>query len=87
MSIISAFNGIVIRMYYNEGVHQLPHFHVRIGSEKASVAFDGTILSGSLSGRAASRVRQWAALHQGELSSNWSRARSGEAFEKIDPLP
>jgi hypothetical protein len=87
MSTISVFFGIVIRMYYNEGVHQLPHFHVRIGSEKASVAFDGTILSGSLSSRTASRVREWAALHEDELSANWSRARDGKAFEAIDPLP
>jgi hypothetical protein len=86
MSIISVFYGIFIRMYYNEGVHHLPHFHVRTGSERASVTFDGTILSGSLSARTAKLVREWAALHEEELVANWARGRAGEAFEKIDPL-
>ena len=87
MSIISTFYGIVIHMYYNEGIHVLPHFHVRVAGEKASIAFDGTILSGSLSGAAARRVREWAALHEDELIANWERARSGDPFQKIDPLP
>jgi hypothetical protein len=87
MSVISAFYGILIRMYYDEGVHSLPHFHVQHGDERASVAFDGTVLGGSLSRRTASRVRTWAELHQDELAANWARARAGEALQKVDPLP
>lgn len=87
MSQISSFHGILIRMYYNEGDHSLPHFHVQHGDQQASVAFDGTILGGSLSRQIARRVREWASLHQDELAANWTRARSGEAFLKIDPLP
>ena len=87
MSLISSFYGILIRMYYNEGAHSLPHFHVQHGDQDASVAFDGTILGGSLSRQAAHRVREWASLHQDELAANWTRARSGQAFQNIDPLP
>lgn len=87
MSLISSFYGILIRMYYNEGAHSLPHFHVQHGEQEASVAFDGTILGGSLSRQTARTVRLWAALHHDELTANWTRARSGEAFQKIDPLP
>lgn len=87
MSVISFFYGILIRMYYDEGSHSLPHFHVQHGDEEASVAFDGTILGGSLSRQTARRVREWSALHKDELTTNWTRARSGEALRKIDPLP
>jgi hypothetical protein len=87
VSVISFFYGILIRMYSNEGAHSLPHFHVQHGDEEASVGFDGTILGGTLSQRTARRVREWAALHQDELTANWARARRGEALEKVDPLP
>ena len=43
---ISSSFGIVISMYWNEGGHQVPHFHAEYGEEHASVAFDGTILEG-----------------------------------------
>jgi Domain of unknown function (DUF4160) len=87
MSVISFFYGILIRMYYDEGVHSLPHFHVQRGDEEASVGLDGTILAGSLSRQTAGSVREWARLHQDELAANWRRARGGEALQKIDPLP
>jgi hypothetical protein len=87
MSVISFFYGILIRMYYDEGAHSLPHFHVQHGDEESSVAFDGTILGGSLARQTARRVREWTALHEDELTANWTRARSGEALQKIDPLP
>jgi hypothetical protein len=87
MSLISSFYGILIRMYYDLGHHSLPHFHVHHGDEEASVAFDGTILGAALSPQTARRVREWAALHQDELAVNWTRARSGEGLQKVDPLP
>jgi Domain of unknown function (DUF4160) len=86
MSTISIFFGILIRMYANEGIHALPHFHVQHGDEEASVSFDGTILGGRLSRRTARLVREWAALHQDELTANWNRGREGEAFHRIAPL-
>ena len=64
---ISFFFGIVIRMYWDEADHQMPHFHAEYGEYMASIAFDGTILGGSLPPRALRFVRQWARLHQEEL--------------------
>jgi hypothetical protein len=45
---ISYFYGILIRMYWNEAQHAVPHFHVQYAIHKASVGFDGTVLGGSL---------------------------------------
>jgi hypothetical protein len=84
---ISAFYGIGIWMYWNEGVHMRPHFHAPYAGIQASIAFDGQLIVGSLPARALRLVRDWAALHQAELQDNWKRALDGVALRKIDPLP
>ncbi|MBO0768924.1 MAG: DUF4160 domain-containing protein [Solirubrobacterales bacterium] len=80
------FRGIVFLMYADEGVHQVGHFHVRYAEYRASVAFDGSVLAGSLPASQLKLVRQWAARHQVELAANWVRAREGQRLERIDPL-
>ena len=83
---ISFFFGITIRMYWGEAHHQRPHFHAEYGSHMASVAFDGTVLGGSLPPRALRFVRDWAQLHQQALEANWARARAEQPLEPIAPL-
>lgn len=83
---ISSFYGVVISMYWNEGSHQVPHFHAQHGEEQATVAFDGTILEGTLPARSARLVREWALLHQAELAHNWALARARQPLDRIDPL-
>ena len=73
-------------MYWNEGSHQIPHFHAGYGEEEASVAFDGTILEGALPARSARLVREWAVLHQSELAHNWEMARTRQPLDHIEPL-
>ena len=73
-------------MYWNEGIHQVPHFHAEHGEAVASVAFDGTILEGALPARSARFVREWALLHQDELVRNWDLARTRQPLERIAPL-
>lgn len=85
MPVISTFFGIVIRMFYRE--HGTPHFHAEYQGEKATFTFDGEILAGSIRSRTALRlIREWALAHQKELAVNWTRARAGEALERIPPL-
>ena len=84
---ISAFYGITIWMYWNEGTHASPHFHARYAGRVASVALDGAVIAGSLPRRALVLVAEWAALHQEELLANWERARVAEALHPIEPLP
>jgi len=83
---ICEFLGIVIGMYWNEEPHHVPHFHAEYGGHFASIAFDGTVLSGSLPPRQLRLVRRWASQHQSELEANWKRSRRREALLKIDPL-
>jgi hypothetical protein len=84
---ISAFYGITIWMYWNEGRHARPHFHARYGDRQASIDFDGRVIVGTLPARALGLVGEWAALHRAELERNWDSARSGGPLEPIDPLP
>ncbi len=84
---ISYFYGIKIAMYWNERDHPVPHFHAEYGEHLASIAFDGSLLGGTLPPRALRLVREWARLHHDELLADWERARRRESLDPIDPLP
>lgn len=84
---VSFFYGIAITMYWDEGHHARPHFHARYSGHKASIAFDGSVIVGSLPPRALRLVQEWTELHAAELEANWRRARAEQALLPIDPLP
>jgi hypothetical protein len=84
--IISAFHGIVIRMFYKE--HAPAHFHAEHQGQKAKFDFDGEMVAGRIRSPAARRrIRAWTALHRDELRKNWDSMRAGRALERIEPLP
>lgn len=83
---ISAFYGIGIWMYHDEGVHSLAHFHARYAGQGASISVDGHVLAGDLPARALRLVLEWAQLHCEELLANWDRARQGEPLVLVAPL-
>jgi Domain of unknown function (DUF4160) len=82
---ISRFFGISIAMYFDD--HGPPHFHARHPEGGAKVRIDTLeVIESKLGRRQLRLVLAWAELHQGELSANWRRARSGETLRPIDPL-
>jgi len=85
---VSAFYGIVITMYSDEGVHfGRPHFHARYSGRKAS--YDIPTLrpiAGRLHPRANRLVVEWGCLHQFELRRNWQLMREQQEPRLIDPL-
>jgi hypothetical protein len=83
--IISAFFGIVIRMYYKE--HEPPHFHAEHAGQRATFGFDGVLLAGELRSRKArERIREWSGQHRAELDANWAKMKAGRSLESIAPL-
>ena len=84
---LCVFYGITIAMYWREQNHPVAHFHAEYAEHLASIAFDGTLLAGSLPPRALRMVRAWAQLHQDELRENWERVGNLEPLVPIDPLP
>ena len=85
MPVISAFFGIVIRMFYRD--HGVPHFHAEHAGDQATFTFDGQVLAGSIrSGRARRYIEDWTALHRRELHANWEKMKAGQPLERIEPL-
>jgi hypothetical protein len=85
MPVVSAFFGIVIRMFYQE--HEPPHFHAEHRREQATFSFEGQLLTGAIRSRGARRdLEAWARLHRRELEANWERVKAGRPLERIEPL-
>ena len=85
MPIISAFFGIIIRMFYRE--HEPPHFHAEYQGQQGKFNFEGEIIGGQIQSRTARHlIRQWAALHRRELEANWGKMKAGRPLERIEPL-
>lgn len=85
---ISRFYGIVVTMYPEAGErHNMPHFHVRYGGQRATVSIDsGEILAGDLSRSQLRLIQAWVELHRNELATNWHLLVTGEVPGKISPL-
>ncbi len=85
MPCVSAFFGIVIRMFYND--HRPPHFHAEYVEHEAVYGIETIeVLRGKLPRRAHALVVEWTTLHRAELLENWSRARRMLPLKKIEPL-
>ena len=72
MPVISRFQGLIIKMYFQQREHQPPHIHVAYAEYSGSVVnADGRLLEGDLPNKALSMVREWIDLHKDELQSMW----------------
>jgi hypothetical protein len=73
MPVIARFYGIVVKMYFSQSEHGVPHFHAIYGDFNAVVGIDPVkTLEGDLPPRAQRLVRDWAELHQEELIDMWN---------------
>jgi len=85
MPTISAFYGILIRMFFND--HPPPHFHARYGEFEATIEIATlNILEGALPGRALNLVQEWAMMHKEELLEDWRLCRQNAPPARIEPL-
>ena len=85
MPTISAFYGLLIRMFYND--HAPPHFHARYGEFEATIDISTQlVIKGELPRRALELVQEWAMIHRAELLDNWRLCREKAPPGKIEPL-
>lgn len=73
MPVISRFFGIVIKMYFSQSEHGIPHFHALYGEYNG--IFDTQTLEmieGDLPVRAQRLVREWAEQYQQDLLRMWN---------------
>ena len=85
MPTISAFYGILIRMFFNDD--EPPHFHARYGEFEATIEISTLeVLEGQLPRRALNLVMEWAIMHREELFENWRLCRENAPPASIEPL-
>jgi hypothetical protein len=85
MPTISAFYGIIIRMYYRD--HPPAHFHVFYQGNDAKIDIEKLeLMAGYLPRRALDLALDWAELHQSELRNNWTLAQQGKPINNVSPL-
>ena len=76
---LSRFEGMIIKMFFNDNVqHNKPHVHVQYGEYKAAIAIDGELLAGALPYKQLKIVVGWLALHEEEAYAAWNKAVRGE---------
>lgn len=87
MATLCMFYGIVISMYNEANErHHLGHIHAKCAGFKASIGFDGRVLSGELPFKKLTLVRAWIVLHREELEADWALLGEGREAFRIDPL-
>ncbi len=85
MPTISAFHGILIRMYYDD--HSPPHFHALYQGREVKVAIETSeIVEGELPSRQLRLVLRWTEIHRSELTENWARAQRHARIVSVTPL-
>ena len=85
MPTISAFYGILIRMFFND--HPPPHFHARYGEFEATVDIVTLeVIEGELPTRALRLVAEWAMIRREELMEDWRLCREKLPPAQIEPL-
>ncbi|MFN8497977.1 MAG: DUF4160 domain-containing protein [Anaerolineae bacterium] len=73
MPVVARFYGIIIKMYFSQREHGIPHFHAIYGEYNGVVDIQTLqMLEGDLPVRAQKLVREWAALYQQELIEMWN---------------
>ncbi|MBI4721114.1 MAG: DUF4160 domain-containing protein [Chitinivibrionia bacterium] len=84
---LSRFQGIIVRMFYETGRHQQPHFHTVYGEYMASFTVDPpALLAGAMPRKQLHLIVAWAELHQEELMENWELCKRQLPPTKIEGL-
>ena len=83
MPIISAFYGLIIKMFFMQSEHNPPHIHVIYGEYVGIIDIKTLeMIEGDLPNRALSMVKEWMKEHQDELLNIWNT----QEFKKLPPL-
>jgi len=74
MPVIARFLGIVIKMYFSQREHGIPHFHALYGERNGVFDIQNlNMLEGDLPPRVQRLVVEWATQYQQELLRMWYR--------------
>lgn len=83
MPVIARFYGILIKMYFSQSEHGIPHFHAMYGEYNGVFAIETLeMMVGDLPKRSQRFIREWASQYQNDLLQMW---QSNE-FKKLPGL-
>ena len=72
MPVIARFYGILIKMYFSQSEHGIPHFHAVYAEYNGVFSIETLeMIEGDLPARAQRLVKDWALLYQQELLRMW----------------
>jgi hypothetical protein len=72
MPVIARFYGILIKMYFSQSEHGVPHFHAVYGEWNAVFDIQTLeVLEGDLPLRAQRLVQEWATMYHADLLRMW----------------
>ena len=87
MPILSAFYGIVVRMYREQsGKHNIPHIHAEYAGDEVVLSLDGDVIEGSIPKNKMKLLVAWVEINHEDLIANWKLLNNGEKIFRIDPL-
>jgi hypothetical protein len=73
MPVIARFYGIIIKMYFSQREHGVPHFHAIYGEYNGVFDIQTVeMLEGDMPLRAQRLVKEWGLLYQHELLLMWN---------------
>ena len=79
--IIARFNGITIRMYFQQAEHNPPHIHTEYSGYTAEVAINtGEIIEGILSQKELALIKTWIGKYKKQLIDMWNT----QEFKRLD---
>ena len=83
MPVLSRFNGIIIRMYFQQAEHNPPHIHCVYGEYMGAIDIQTLqMLKGDLPPKALAMVQEWVEKHKAELLNMWNT----QEFKQLPPL-
>jgi hypothetical protein len=72
MPVIARFYGILIKMYFSQSEHGIPHFHAVYGEFNGVFNIETLeMIEGDLPSRARSLVKDWSTQYQTDLLQMW----------------
>ena len=72
MPVIARFYGILIKMYFSQSEHGIPHFHAVYGEFNGVFSIETLeMLEGDLPVRSQRLVEEWGSQYQSELLRMW----------------
>ena len=72
MPVIARFYGILIKMYFSQSEHGVPHFHAVYGEFNGVFSIETLeMIEGDLPARSQRLVKEWGTQYQSELLRMW----------------